>query len=133
MMPDKAQDAYAKTIAYLEHCLAVLNEAAIALGDLTFLQTFLTHAKGYLSKDVTPNTEAIENWDSPENQAMIQRYIAHVEQEIRLFIEEWQHAHPDVVQTPLGVQLQALVDGLERLPRAALPPTWSRLERNGST
>ncbi len=132
-MPDEAQDAYAKTIVYLEHCLTVLNETAAAFGDLTFLQTFLTHAKGYLSKDVTPNTEAIENWDSPENQAMIQRYIAHVEQEIRFFIEEWQHTHSDAVQTPLGVKLQALIDGLERLPRTALPYAWSRLGHNGST
>lgn len=132
-MPDEAQDAYTQTIVYLEHCLSVLDETAVALGDLTFLQTFLTHAKGYLSKDVTPHTEAIENWDSPENQAMIQRYIAHVEQEIRLFIEEWQHTHPDAMQTSLGVKLQALVDGLEGLPRPALSSTWSRLERNGST
>ncbi len=87
-MPDEAQEAYAKQIVYLEHCLDVLDEAAIASGDLTFLQTFLTHAKGYLSKDVTPDTEAVENWDSPENQAMIRRYMTHVEQEIRLFIEE---------------------------------------------
>ncbi len=132
-MPDEAQAAYAKQIAYLEHCLAVLDETAIASEDLTFLQTFLTHAKGYLSKDVTPDTEATENWDSPETQAMIQRYITHVEQEICLFIEEWQQAHPEAVQTSLGVKLQALVDGLEQVHHTVVPYPHPRLERNGST
>ncbi len=131
-MPDEAQEAYAKQIAYFQHCLEVLDETAIASGDLTFLQTFLTHAKGYLSKDVTPDTEAVENWDSPENQAMIQRYMTHVEQEIRLFIEEWQQAHPEAGQTPLGVKLQALVNGLEQVHQTVLPPTWPRVERNGN-
>ncbi|WP_089933371.1 hypothetical protein [Candidatus Entotheonella palauensis] len=132
-MPDEPQDIYAKQIAYLEYCLTVLAETAVASGELTFLQTFLAHAKGYLSKDVTPDTEAIENWDSPENQAMIQRYMAHGEQEIRLCIEEWQQAYPEAVQTPLGVKLQALIDGLERVHQAVLPDTWPRGERNGST
>jgi hypothetical protein len=131
-MPDEAQGAYAKQIAYFEHCLEVLAETAIASGDLTFLQMFLTHAKGYLSKDVTPDTEAVENWDSPENQAMIQRYLTHVEQELRLFIEEWQQAYPEAVQTPLGVKLQALVDGLDRIHQTILPSTWPRIERQGS-
>jgi len=130
-MPDEAQGAYAKQIAYVEHSLAVLAETPMASGDLTCLQTFLTHAKGYLSKDVTPDTEAVENWDSPENQAMIQRYMKHVEQELRLFIEEWQQAHPEAVQTPLGVKLQALVDGLDRVHQAVLPSTWPRIERKG--
>jgi len=131
-MPDEAQEAYAKQIAYLEYCLSVLDETAIASGDLTFLQTFLNHAKGYLSKDVTPDTEAVENWDSPENQAMIQRYMTHVEQEIRLFIEEWQQAHPEMAQKPLGVKLQALIDGLQRVDQTMLPYTWTWFERNGN-
>ncbi|ETW95240.1 MAG: hypothetical protein ETSY1_31440 [Candidatus Entotheonella factor] len=132
-MPDEAQEAYAKQIAYLEYCLMVLDETAIASGELAFLQTFLAHAKGYLSKDVTPDTEAIENWDLPENQAMIQRYITHVTQEIRLCIEEWQQAHPQARQAPLGVKLQALIDGLEQIYHPGLPDTWPQVERNGST
>jgi hypothetical protein len=35
-MPDKAQEAYAKQVAYLEYCLTVLDGTAIASGDLTF-------------------------------------------------------------------------------------------------
>jgi hypothetical protein len=132
-MPDKAQEAYAKQVAYLEYCLAVLEETAIASGDLTFLQTFLNHAKGYLSKDVTPDTEAVENWDSPENQAMIQRYMTHVEQEIRLFIEEWQQTHPEAMRTPLGVQLQALIDGLEQADQVTLPYTCTWFECKGNS
>lgn len=131
-MPDKALEAYAKQVAYLEYCLAVLEETTIASGDLTFLQTFLNHAKGYLSKDVTPDTEAIENWDSPENQAMLQRYMTHVEQEIRLFIEEWQQIHPETMQKPLGVQLQTLIDGLEQADQVTLPYpcTWFECKGN---
>jgi hypothetical protein len=132
-MPDKAQEAYAKQVAYLEYCLTVLEETAIASGDLTFLQTFLNHAKGYLSKDVTPDTEAVENWDSPENQAMIQRYMTHVEQEIRLFIEEWQQTHPEAMRTPLGVQLQALIDGLEQADQVTLPYTCTWFECKGNS
>lgn len=132
-MPDEAQEAYAKHIIYLAHCLAVLDETANPSHDLTFLQTLLIHAKGYLSKDVTPNTEAVENWDSPENQAMILRYITHIAQEIRLFIEEWKQAHPEAVQTPLGVKLQALVNGLEQVHHTILPFTRPRVKRNGST
>lgn len=132
-MPDEAQEAYAKQIAYLEHCLDVLNDIGMASDDLTFLQTFLTHAQGYLSKDVTPDTEAVENWDSPENQAMIQRYLTHVEQEIRLFIEEWQHAHPEAIHMPLGARLQALVAGLDQVYPTVLPPTYPQVERNGNT
>ena len=120
-MPDETQDAYAKLIAYLEHCLRVLDETAIAQGDLTFLQTFLTHAKGYLSKDVTPDTEAVDNWDAPENQAMLQRYVTHVEQEIRLCIEDWRQAQPGVARTPLGAKLQALVDGLDQVYQTMSP------------
>jgi hypothetical protein len=131
-MPDEAQEVYAKQIAYLAYCLEVLDEMAIASGDLTFLQAFLTHAKGYLSRDVTPGTEAVENWDLPENQAMIQRYMAHVEEEIRLIVEEWQQAHPETVPTPLGVKLQALVDGLERVHQIGLPYTRPQIEHNGS-
>jgi hypothetical protein len=131
-MPDDVQGAYGKQIAYLEYCLAVLDETAIASGGLTFLRTFLNHAKGYLSKDVTPNTEAVENWDSPENQAMIQRYMTHVEQEIRLCIEEWQQAHPQTVPRPLGVKLQALVDGLERVDQTMSLHTRNWFERNGN-
>ena len=131
-MPDKAQEAYAKQVAYLEYCLTVLDGTAIASGDLTFLRTFLNHAKGYLSKDVTPDTEAVENWDSPENQAMIQRYMTHVEQEIRLFIEEWQQTHPETMRKPLGVQLQTLIDGLEQADQVMLPYpcTWFECKGN---
>jgi hypothetical protein len=132
-MSDKAQEAYAKQVAYLEYCLTVLEETAIASGDLTFLQTFLNHAKGYLSKDVTPDTEAVENWDSPENQAMIQRYMTHVEQEIRLFIEEWQQTHPETMRKPLGVQLQALIDGLEQAEQVTLPDTCTWFECKGNS
>jgi hypothetical protein len=132
-MSNEVQEAYMKQIAYLEYCVAVLDETAIASGDLEFLQTFLTHAKGYLSKDVTPDTEAVENWDLPENQAMIQRYMVHVEEEVRLFIDEWQQSHPGAAQTTLGVKLQALVDGLDRVPQMVLPYPCSRTERNGST
>lgn len=131
-MPDEAQEAYAKQIAYLAYCLEVLDETAVASGELTFLQTFLTHAKGYLSKDVAPDTEAIENWDSMENQVMIQRYITHIEQEIRLVIAAWQQAHPEAVQTPLGVKLQTLIDGWERLQQRGMPDTRPRVEHNGS-
>jgi hypothetical protein len=131
-MPDEAQEVYAKQIAYLAYRLEVLDEMAIASGDLTFLQAFLTHAKGYLSRDVTPGTEAVENWDLPENQAMIQRYMTHVGEELRLIIEEWQQAHPEAVQTPLGVKLQALVDGLERVHQIGLPYARPQIEHNGS-
>lgn len=130
-MPDQVQEAQMKQIVYLEYCLAVLDETSITSGDLTFLQTFLTHAKGYLSKDVTPDTEAVENWDAPENQAMIQRYVTHVEQEIRLFIEEWQQAYPEAMQTPLGGKLQALVDGVEGIQQTVLSSLRPRVERNG--
>ena len=128
-MSDETQAAYGQLIAYLEHCLSVLDEAAIAPGDLTFLQTFLTHAAGYLSKDATPDTEAVENWDAPENQAMMQRYITHVEQEIRLCIEDWRQAQPDAAPTPLDEKLQALVDGLDQAHQTISPYAWPPVGR----
>ena len=103
------------TIHYLERCLVLLSEVALSSSDLTFLQTFLTHAKGYLSGDLSPDTEAMANWYTPENQAMIRRYITHVEAEIRLVIEEWQHTHPGELHTSSGIKLQDIVTGLERL------------------
>ena len=130
-MSDESRDAYAQLIAYLEHCLSVLDETAIAQGDLMFLQTFLTHAKGYLSKDVTPDTEAVDNWDAPENQAMLQRYITHVEQEIRLCIEDWRQAQPGVARTPFGAKLQALVDGLDQVYQTMSPYAWPPVEGYG--
>jgi hypothetical protein len=89
--------------------------------DITFLQMFLTHAKGYLSGDLSPDTEAMANWYTPENQAMIRRYITHVEAEIRLVIEEWQQTHASEMHTAAGIQLQDLVTGLESLHDT--PPT----------
>lgn len=104
----------ASTIAYLEHCLGVLAEVAISSSDITFLQTFLTHAKGYLAGDLSPDTEAMDNWHTPENQAMIRRYIIHVEEEIRLAVEAWQQANPNEIHTPRGAKLQDIVTGLTR-------------------
>jgi hypothetical protein len=105
----------AHTIAYLERCLTVLSEVAMSSSDITFLRTFLTHATGYLSGDLSPDTEAMENWHTPENQAMIRRYITHVEAEIRLGIEAWQQAHPGEMHTAAGIKLQNIVTGLDRL------------------
>jgi len=113
-MSDAMPSAFARPITHLEHCLSTLEQAAIPSHDLDVLQTFLTHAKGYLSKDLSPDTDALENWETPENQAMIQRFITHVEQEIRLVVEEWQQTHPDEARTPLGVQLNEMLAGLEQ-------------------
>lgn len=113
-MSDATSLAFARPITHLEHCLSILQQAAIPSHDLEFLQTFLTHAKGYLSKDLSPDTEALENWETPENQAMIRRFITHVEQEIRLVVEEWQQTHPDAAHTPLGVKLNEMLAGLEQ-------------------
>jgi hypothetical protein len=113
-MSDAIPLAFARPIRHLESCLFILEQAAIPSYDLDVLQTFLTHAKGYLSKDLSPATDALENWETPENQAMIQRFITHVEQEIRLVVEEWQQTHPDEAHTPLGAQLNEMLVGLEQ-------------------
>jgi hypothetical protein len=113
-MSDAIPTAFARPITYLEHCLSTLEQAAIPSYDLECLHTFLTHAKGYLSKDLSPDTEALENWETPENQTMIQRFITHVEQEIRLVVEEWQQMHPDEVHTSLGAKLNEMLAGLEQ-------------------
>ena len=114
LMSDAIPPAFARPIIHLEHCLAILQQAVIPSHDLDFLQTFLTHAKGYLSKDLSPDTEALENWETPENQAMIQRFITHVEEEIRFVVAEWQQTHPDEAHTPLGVKLNDMLAGLEQ-------------------
>jgi hypothetical protein len=113
-MSDGIPSVFARPILHLEHCLSILAQAAIPSHDLDVLQTFLTHAKGYLSKDLSPDTDALENWETPENQAMIQRFITHVEEEIRLVVEEWQQTHPDEAHTPLGTQLNEMLAGLEQ-------------------
>jgi hypothetical protein len=113
-MSDAIPSAFARPITHLAYCLAILEQAAIPSPDLDVLQTFLTHAKGYLSNDLSPDTDALENWETPENQAMIQRFITHVEQEIRFVVEEWQQAHPDEAHTPLGAQLNEMLAGLEQ-------------------
>jgi len=113
-MSDAIPPAFARPISHLEYCLSILEQAAIPSYDLDVLQTFLTHAKGYLSKDLSPDTDALENWETPENQAMIQRFITHVEQEIRLVVEEWQQTHPDEARTPLGAKLNEMLAGLEQ-------------------
>ena len=117
VMSDDPLRRFAKTIAHLEQCLVVLEQAALPSHDLEFVQTFLTHAKSYLAKDVSPDTEALENWSTPENQAMIQRFIAHVEQEIRLIVEEWQQSHADAEYASFHAQLAALLGELESEPQ----------------
>jgi hypothetical protein len=113
-MSDAIPPALARPIAHLEHCLCILEQAAMPSQDLEALQTFLTHAKGYLSKDLSPDTEALENWETPENQAMIRRFITHIEQEIRLVVEEWQQSHPDEAHTPLSAKLHDMLTELEQ-------------------
>lgn len=113
-MSDAIPPAFARPITHLEHCLSILEQTAIPSYDLDVLHTFLSHAKGYLSKDLSPDTEALDNWETPENQAMIRRFITHVEQEIRLVVEEWQQTHPDEAQTPLGANLNEMLAGLEQ-------------------
>lgn len=128
MSPD-TPDFLAHTIDYLERCLVLLSEVALSSSDIAFLQTFLTHAKSYLSGDLSPDKEAMENWHTPENQAMIRRYITHVKAEIHLVIEEWQQAHPDELHTASGLKLQDIVAGLKRLrdtpPSLIDPPSPS--------
>ena len=124
-MSDDNPAGWSELIEHLERCLMILAEAKIPSPDLDFLQAFLTNAKGYLSKDVSPDTEALENWDSPENQAMIRRYVTHVEAEIRLMVEEWRQAYPDQVQTPLGEKMSEMVNGLGRLTPESGQPNGS--------
>ena len=113
-MSDAIPSVFARPITHLEYCLSILEQTAIPSHDLEFLQTFLIHAKGYLSKDLSPDTEALENWETPENQAMIRRFITHIEQEIRLVVAEWQQTHPDAADTPLGAKLNEMLAGLEQ-------------------
>jgi hypothetical protein len=104
-----------RTIAYLEHCLATLHDAALPSDELEFLRTFLTHARGYLAKDVSAETEALDNWDTPENQAMIERFMTHVEERIRLIITEWQEIHADSANTALHLKMTGLLTQLDHL------------------
>lgn len=105
----------ARTIAYLEHCLATLHDAALPSSELEFLQMFLTHARGYLAKDVSAETEALENWDAPENQAMIERFMIHVEERIRLIITEWHDRHAGSADTTLHMKMTGLLTQLDHL------------------
>ena len=104
-----------RTLAYLERCLATLHDAALPSNELAFLQTFLTHARGYLAKDVSAETEALENWDAPENQAMIERFMTHVEERIRLIITEWQDGHAGSADTTLHLKMTGLLAQLDHL------------------
>ncbi len=114
-MPDESPETLGRMIVHLERCLAILEEAAAPSPDIAFLHTFLLHAKGYLAKDVSADTEALENWDTPENQAMIQRFITHVAQRIRLMVEEWRQTRPDEAHTSLREKLHEMVAGLDRI------------------
>lgn len=104
-----------RTIVYLERCLATLHDAVLPSSELEFLQTFLTHARGYLAKDVSAETEALENWDAPENQAMIERFMTHVEERIRLIITEWQDRHAGSAATTLHLEMTGLLTQLDHL------------------
>ncbi len=114
-MRDDTPASIARAITYLEQCLGMLEDVVLPSRDLVFLHTFLTHAKAYLSKDVAPDTEAAENWDTPENQAMIKRFITHVAQQIRLIIEDWQQAQAGEASRPLRVKMDEILVGLDRL------------------
>ena len=104
-----------RMIAYLEHCLATLHDAALPSRELEYLQTFLTHARGYLAKDVSAETEALENWDIPENQAMLERFMTHVEERIRLIVTEWQNGHVNSADATLHLKMHSLLTQLDDL------------------
>ena len=114
-MPDHFSTMLDRALTYIERCLATLEEAALPPSELAFLQTFLTHARGYLVKDVSADTEALGNWDSPENRAMIARFLTHVEQRIRLTIEDWQHDHAHTTNTAFHAKMIALLADLDQL------------------
>lgn len=70
----------------LQRFLGLLDEIPVRSPDLAFLHTLLHHATGYLQKDIAPETEALENWDIPENQRMLRRYLRHLTHEIRMVV-----------------------------------------------
>ena len=113
-MPDELQTAMTRMYAYIQRCLQRLETIAETAPDLEFLQTFLTNAKGYLAGDLSPDTEAMENWGAPENQAMIRRYLIHVEQQIRLIAEDWQAAQGSSATPALRASVAAILADLDQ-------------------
>ncbi len=111
---------------YMEHFLRLIDEMPVLSPDLAFLKTLLRNAIGYLQKDVAPDTEALENWDTPENQRMLRRYIRHLTNEIRMVAENvHQEALPDEISPRLAQRMLVLLHhveaeqrGLELLLRA---------------
>ena len=75
----------------------------------------MTNAKGYLAGDLSPDTEAMENWDSPENQAMMRRYLTHVEQQVRLIAEDWQTAQGSTAAPAPQANVAAILADLDQL------------------
>ena len=86
----------------LERFLGLIDEIPVLSPDLAFLKTLLRNAIGYLHKDVAPDTEALENWDIPENQRMLRRYMRHLTHEIRMVVE---HLHQDVLPAEASQRL----------------------------
>jgi hypothetical protein len=92
----------------------LLDEIPTLSPELAFLKTFLHNATGYLQKDIAPDTEALENWDSPENQHMLRRYLRHLTNEIRMVTEDFRSAAAlEDVQQHLANRMTTLLQSLE--------------------
>lgn len=99
---------------YMERFLGLIDEMPVLSPDLAFLKTLLRNAVGYLQKDVGPDTEALENWHTPENQRMLRRYIRHLTNEIRMVAENvHQEALPDEASQRLSQRMMVLLHHLE--------------------
>lgn len=99
---------------YLERFLSVINDMPVLSPDLAFLKTLLQNAIGYLQKDATPDTEALENWDTEENQRMLRRYIRHLTNEIRMVAENFHRdALPDEASQRLSQRMMVLLHHLD--------------------
>jgi len=98
----------------IERFLTAIDDMPVLSPDLTFLKTFLHNATGYLRKDIAPDTEALENWDSPENQHMLRRYLRHLSNEIRMITEDLRRdTAQEETQQRLVFRMTALLHSLE--------------------
>jgi hypothetical protein len=98
----------------IERLITLLDEIPVLSADQVFLKTFLHNATGYLQKDIAPDTEALENWDSPENQRMLRRYVRHLSTEIRMVAEDLnKDARQDEARQRLSQRMTALLNSLE--------------------
>lgn len=114
-MPEGIPAGMSQAAQYLQACQTVMEALALPETERQFVDTRVNNARCYLRKELTPYTEAMDNWQRPENQVMMRRFITHIAHEMRMFVADCQPADDDARQRRLWQHLETLIAGLEGL------------------